>query len=283
MVERPPSPSPTVSILDKPIRMELVRIPAGEFLMGSDPTTDKDAYDDEGPQHAVYLSDFYIARTPVTNTQFAVFSEAQGYQTTAEREGFGWVWVGSKWERVKGANWRNPGGPETDIAGKEEHPVVQVSWHDAVAFCSWLSEVTGRPFRLPTEAEWEKAARGSTTGTGRGHLYPWGDALPSDKLCNFNTRVGSTTPVDAYLQGATPDTGMLDLAGNVWEWLADWYDADFYTNSPARNPVGPTSGQYRVLRGGSWNNSQRNIRAAVRYRRYPDLRNSNIGFRCACA
>ena len=183
--------------------------------------------DDEKPQHRVYLPDFYIARCPVTNAQFEAFAKTRGHKTTAEKQGFGWAWTGSKWEQVKGADWRHPGGPKTGIAQKADHPVVQVSWDDTVAFCQWLSEATGQPFHLPSEAEWEKAARGA-----KGRLYPWGNEPPTDKLCNFNMNVRDTTPVGAYPQGATPDTGILDLAGNVWEWCSDWYDANYYTDSP---------------------------------------------------
>ena len=152
-----PAP-PAIITLEKPIRLEFVRIPAGEFLMGSDPQKDKDAGDDEKPQHRVHLPDFCIGKVPVTNAQFEAFVKAWGHKTTAEKEGFGWGWTGSKWEQVKGADWRHPGGPKTGIAQKADHPVVQVSWEDAGAFCTWLSEATGQAFRLPAEAEWEKAA-----------------------------------------------------------------------------------------------------------------------------
>lgn len=270
------SAPPAVLTVDKPIRMELVRIPAGEFLMGSDPARDKDARDDEKPQHRVYLPDFYLARTPVTNAQFEAFVKSTRRRTTAEEAGFGWAWTGTKWEQVKGADWRHPGGPKTGIAQKADHPVVQVSWEDAAAFCQWLSEAAGGPFRLPSEAEWEKAARGAAA-----RLYPWGDEPPTDKLCNFNMNVRDTTPVGAYPGGATPVTGILDLAGNVWEWCSDWYDANYYTNSPERSPAGLASGQYRVLRGGSWDLDQWSVRAAVRNWDNPDFRNGYLGFRCA--
>ena len=160
---------PAIITLEKPIRLELVRIPAGGFLMGSDPAVDKDARDEEKPQHRVHLPDFYIGKVPVTNVQFEVFVKARSYKTTAEKAGSGTAWTGSKWDWVKGADWRHPGGPKTGIAQKADHPVVQVSWEDAVAFCTWLSEATGQA-RLPAEAEWEKATRGIS-----GRLYPWGN------------------------------------------------------------------------------------------------------------
>lgn len=278
MPEPTPQPSPAVLKLEDPVCMALVCIPAGEFLMGSDPAIDSHAGDAERPQHRVYLPDFYIAQAPVTNAQFETFVEKTGYRTTAEKEGFGWAWTGVGWDQVQGADWRHPRGPETGIAEKAAHPVVQVSWHDAVAFCQWLSKVTGRAFRLPTEAEWEKAARGAT-----GRLFPWGDEPPTDKLCNFNMNARDTTPVGAYPPGATPDFGILDLAGNVWEWCSDWYDASYYLHAPERSPTGPTTGQGRALRGGSWHNRQRYVRAAVRSRSAPDSWSDFVGFRCACS
>jgi formylglycine-generating enzyme required for sulfatase activity len=269
-----PTP-PAILTLEKPIRMELVRIPAGEFLMGSDPQKDKDAGDNEKPQHRVHLPDFYIGKAPVTNVQFEAFVRAKGHKTTAEKEGSGWALKGSEWEQVKGADWHHPGGPKTGIVQKADHPVVQVSWEDAGAFCTWLSEVSGQAFRLPTEAEWEKAARGTN-----GRLYPWGNEAPDASRCNFNREVGDTTPVDKYPTGATPDFGVLDMAGNVWEWCNDWYAADYYTNAPEHNPPGPPTGQYRVLRGGCWNYSQRFVRAAVRDRDSSAFGYDHIGFRC---
>ena len=120
---------------------------------------------------------------------------------------------------------------------KETHPVTHVTWDDAAAFCRWLSEATGQEFRLPTEAEWEKAARGTT-----GRLYPWGDEPPDKNRCNFNQNVGDTTPVGQYPRGATPDTGVLDLAGNVWEWCSDWYDARLLHQRAGAQPTGTAYG-----------------------------------------
>ncbi len=269
---------------------ETVLVPAGEFIMGStrkqvdeviqkcikrgnSKSDCKRWYECELPQHTVYVDSFEIAKYPVTVAQFEIFVKETGYRTTAEKEGSGWVWTG-KWEIRQGADWRHPHGPESDVREKAEHPVTQVSWRDAVAYCQWLSEKTGQTWRLPTEAEWEKAARGRD-----GRIYPWGNRQPDKSLCNYNMNVKDTTPVGRYPNGASP-YGALDMAGNVWEWVADWYDANYYANSPSRNPAGPDSGEYRVLRGGSWFSLDLNLRAAFRGGNNPDFRFDGNGFRC---
>ena len=177
-----------------PIAFDWVTIPAGEFLMGSDKTKDKLAYDDETPQHTVYLPEYRIARVPVTVAQFAAFMAANpGYRTTAEEQGSAWSYTGSEWKEIKGADWAHPRGPESDVRAKQDHPVTCVSWHDAVAFCKWAG------VRLPTEAEWEKAARGTD-----GRIWPWGNREPNSGVCNFNMTVGDTTPVGRYPDGKSP-------------------------------------------------------------------------------
>ena len=191
-----------------PIAFDWVTIPAGEFLMGSDKTKDKLAFDDETPQHTLHLPEYRIARVPVTVAQFAAFVGATGHKTTAEVQGSAWNWTGSKWEEIKGADWAHPRGPESDVRAKQDHPVTCVSWHDAVAFCKWAG------VRLPTEAEWEKAARGTD-----GRIWPWGNREPNSGVCNFNMTVGDTTPVGRYPDGKSP-YGLLDVAGNVWEWTS---------------------------------------------------------------
>ena len=264
--------------------MTLVCVPAGDFLMGST-DGDADAFDNEKPQHTVYLDAYWMDQTEVTNAMFAEFVAATGYRTTAEKEGTGWAYTGNGWDNVSGANWQHPSGPGSDLVGKEDHPVVQVSWDDAVAYCEWA----GR--ELPSEAEWEKAAR----GTG-GQIYPWGNTFDC-RLGNFDdeTVVDSyvvpggencdgypdASPVGAFPSGASP-YGALDMAGNVWEWTADWYDSDYYSSQTTwRNPVGPASGEYRVLRGGSWFDNSGYVRAALRLWLPPDFRlNYLLGFRC---
>ncbi len=261
----------------QPFEPELILIPAGEFLMGSDPEKDKNAQDDEQPQHRLYLPDFYIAKTPVTNAQFAAFVKASGYRTTAEEQGEGWAWTGQKWDTVKGANWQHPRGPQSDITAKSDHPVVQVSWHDAVAYCRWLARATGRPYRLPTEAEWEKAARGPELAEGR--IYPWGNKWETGRCNSDEAGVGDTSPVGAYPNGASP-YGVLDMAGNVWEWCATkWqkaYPYEVKEDEWMGDYLAGTDG--RVLRGGSWFNLSL-ARCAYRYGFSPGGRFSVSGFR----
>ncbi|MFB0534923.1 MAG: SUMF1/EgtB/PvdO family nonheme iron enzyme [Anaerolineae bacterium] len=249
----PAKPTPDVLTLTSPIHLELVRVPAGEFLMGSDPVKDKDADDREQPQHRVYLSEFYIGKTQVTNAQYAAFVKATKCKAPTH------------WNRGK------------IPSGKENHPVVNVSWDDAVAFCQWLSPETGKPFRLPTEAEWEKAARGTD-----GCIYPWGNGQPTAKLCNFEDNVYETTPVGRYSPQGDSPYGCADMAGNVWEWCADWFDEQEYQHrakSVVKDPQGPKKGTFRVLRGGALDRDLRDVRCAFRDGDAPDDRYGDVGFR----
>jgi formylglycine-generating enzyme required for sulfatase activity len=224
--------------------IEFVFVPAGEFVMGS---PNGEGNDKERPQHTVSLDSYWIGKTEVTNAQYARCVEAGGCPAPDNN-----VWN------------------ESSFA---QHPVTDVSWEDAVVYAQWLTGQSGLTVRLPTEAEWEKAARGTD-----GRPYPWGNTDPSDRLLNYDRNVGSTTPVGIYPAGASP-YGALDMAGNVWEWVADWYDSGYYKQSPARNPTGPESGNDRVLRGGSWFNNSTGVRAAFRNRLVPDFRHYDVGFR----
>jgi len=258
------------------VQMGFMRIPAGEFLMGSDPKVDKLAFDDEQPQRKVHLDGYWMGKTPVTVAQFRQFVAATAHKTQAERQGYGWHWNGSEWQKVAGADWAHPTGPASQA--EVTHPVVQVSWEDAAAFCAWASQVTQREVRLPTEAEWEKAARGTD-----GRIYPWGNEKPDARRCNFGMNVKSTTPVGQYSSQGDSPYGCVDMAGNVWEWCADWYDEGYYKTAPSRNPRGPQKGHYRVLRGGSWLDSGRAVRCAYRGRIAPTFMDDGGGFRCVVA
>jgi formylglycine-generating enzyme required for sulfatase activity len=254
-------------------------IPAGIFLMGS-----RDKAPDEAPVHEVAVGAFWIDRREVTVAEFGRFIAATRYRTEAERFGWSAVFdrVRGEWTRVDGADWRHPEGPGS--AGASEEPVTQVSWNDAEAFARWAGK------RLPTEAEWEYAARGGLAG----RTYAWGDELRPGGRMMANWWQG-TFPVrdtgeDGY-RGRAPvgrfppnGYGLYDVIGNVWEWVADWYDPVYYRRSPRRDPRGPDRGTERVMRGGSWMCSENfcsNYRVASRSRATSDSGLDNVGFRCA--
>jgi formylglycine-generating enzyme required for sulfatase activity len=249
----PGAPAPPDRRVHEKTSIELIRIPAGPFLYGSaDSNTMAD--DDEKPQRLVELPEYWIGRYPVTNAQFARFAQAATYKTTAEREGWSWTLRVIESYRTEGADWRHPHGPESSISGKDDHPVVQVSWDDAQAFCDWAG------LALPTEEQWEKAARGSD-----GRLWPWGDVSPTPQLCNFNRNVGDTTPAGQYSPKGDSPYGCADMAGNVREWTASWYREN----------------ETRALRGGAWGSVAKLTRAADRNNMDPRLRYNFLGFRVA--
>ena len=228
-----------------------ITIPAGEFWMGSD---EKDSYasSEEKPLHKVFVSEFRIAPTPVTNEQYQLYIQATGAKAPQ--------------------HWKN-GQPPQD---KLDHPVVYVSWEDAQKYCQWLSKQTGKAVRLPTEAEWEKAARGEQDK----RIYPWGDEFDKTK-CNTNeSGIGGTSSVGRFPNGASP-YDCLDMSGNVWEWTQDWFDEAYYQHSPEKDPQGPDDGDYRSVRGGSFWYDQRFARVADRLRYTPGFVSGLIGFRCA--
>jgi formylglycine-generating enzyme required for sulfatase activity len=243
----PPQPVSTqVSAVDG---MVMVYIPSSTFIMGST-DADADAGDEEKPQRIVYLRAFWIDRYEVTNAMYARCVR-DGVCPPPQMPG----------SKTRAAYFDEP--------GYENYPVIYVSWEEARKYCEWA----GR--RLPTEAEWEKASRGV-----EGQIYPWGDQPPVGNLANFGGKVGDTSRAGSYPDGASP-YGVLDMAGNVLEWVADWYGADYYASSADNNPGGPPSGEFRVLRGGSWFNMARSMRSAFRLWNYPDVRTDTIGFRCA--
>jgi formylglycine-generating enzyme required for sulfatase activity len=213
---------------------------------------------DEQPVHAVARDGFWIDRTEVTNARFAAFLNERGNQA----EG------GATWLELEDEDCliEQVGGEFQPKSGYADHPVVEVSWYGAAAYCGWAGA------RLPTEAEWEYAARGPD-----GYVYPWGDGAPTCELAQFRGCSGSTVPVGSLPEGASW-CGALDMAGNVWEWVADWYER--YPSGRQMNPVGPPSGERRVLRGGSWDSGQRIVRAANRDHFAPDNRLIFVGFRC---
>jgi sulfatase modifying factor 1 len=251
---------------------EMVFVPPGEFIMGSINGTP-----DETPVRQVYLDGYYIGKYEVTNKEFAAFVKDRNYVTWAERTRKGCVPERGKWKNVPGADWRHPRGPATFLDGLDNHPVVQVSWNDANEYCAWLSQKTGYRYRLPTEAEWEKASRGADART-----WPWGNTYPEIWANVAGDYDGHefTAPVGSFQQNVSP-YGCYDMAGNVWEWCSDWYSGSYYQKAPARSPQGPTSGIGRVIRGGSFYYfaSYLGARCSNRGIFPPDAADCNLGFR----
>ena len=262
---------------------EMVFVPAGKFIMGtSDAQLEKivqgisrlrEQFRHEQPQHTVYLDSFYIDKYEITNAQFERFVNATSYVTDAEREGWGYVWEGfDVWPRISGADWRHPVGPGSGIRNRMDHPVVQTSYRDAVVYAKWAGK------RLATEAEWEKAARGTD-----GRIFPWGNTWLSTRLNSLEAGPYTTTAVGSYPEGASP-YGALDMAGNIWEWVEDWYHPTWYDRPPnVSNPRGPNQGKHRVFRGACWMNKRTVARCSHRdnYVSIPSFRVQLGGFRCA--
>lgn len=241
-------------------RVTMIYIPGGDFTMGS---TNGEV--DESPPHLVQVEGFWLDRFEVTNAAFQQFVQETGYRTDAEKAGWGSLWRDRQWNRVDGLDWRHPSNPSQGLSAMMDHPVVQVSWNDAQAFCRWAGG------RLPSEAEWEFAARGS-----QGRTYPWGNQYDSSRL---NAASGGTVPVGRYETGKSA-CGAYDLAGNVWEWVNDWYQDDYYGTSPRVNPSGPNTGTHKGLRGGAWDLTGGDSRSTDRGALPPDGRGDTVGFRC---
>jgi formylglycine-generating enzyme required for sulfatase activity len=268
------------------IKLDRARFQMGTEYPGGFPE------DGEGPVRPVYIDGIYMDRAPVTNEQFAEFVRATAYVTEAERFGWSFVFQGQSgqapadlpwWRKVDGAKWSAPEGLDTSIGLRLDHPAAHVSWNDAAAYAAWAGK------RLPTEAEWEFAARGGLEQK----LYPWGDELTPDGVHRCNVWQGEfpvhdsgedgytgTSPVDAYPANGF---GLLTITGNVWEWCSDWFSPDFHQAATRVNPVGPAIGRSKVMKGGSFlcHASYCNrYRVAARTSNTPDSSCSNIGFRC---
>jgi sulfatase modifying factor 1 len=251
--ERIPAPeaiSPTIVERREPVEPELILIPAGKFLMGSDPKKDKFSNKDEWPRHTLFLPNYYLAKTQVTNAQYAAFVSATDYKRPGH-------WKG----------WKPP-------KGKDDHPVVYVTWYDAVAYCNWLAQVTGKAYRLPSEAEWEKGARGTD-----GWIYPWGNQWDLKRCNSREDGPGDTTPVGAYPEGTSP-YGLQDMAGNVWEWCRSLYKPYPYNAKDGREDT-ETEG-LRVVRGGAFY-VESYIRCAYRNGYNPLIPDMALGFRVCVA
>jgi formylglycine-generating enzyme required for sulfatase activity len=275
----------------------MVEIPGGTFWMGSE---DSLSYpeDGEGPLREVEVSAFWIDSCAVTNAQFGAFVDEVGYRTEAERFGWSFVFGGLLpddfppteavaqapwWRKVEQADWCHPEGPQSSLEGRFEHPVVHVTWNDAQAYCVWAGK------RLPTEARWERAARG---GLDR-KAFPWGDELEPGGEHRMNvwqgTFPGRNTLADGFLGLAPVNTfepnafGLHNMTGNVWEWTADWFHPSFRQRDRRHDPEGPRRGTHRVQKGGSYlchHSYCRRYRVAARQGNTPDSSTGNIGFRC---
>jgi sulfatase modifying factor 1 len=277
---------------------DMVQLDGGRFLMGSE-DADCIPADGEGPVREVRLDPFYLDRHTITNQQFTEFVSATGYTTEAERFGWSFVFQGHLkerlaamvhppklrwWFKIDGADWRHPEGPDSSLAGRENYPVVQVSWNDAAEYAKWARK------RLPTEAEWEYAARGGLEQK----RFPWGDELTPEgrHLCNIwqgdfpevdlaEDGYSGPAPVDAFPPNGY---GLQVITGNTWEWCADWFSPDYHLMATRENPIGPAGGSTRAMRGGSYlcHASYCNrYRVAARTQNTPDSATTNIGFRCA--
>lgn len=252
------------------IEPEMVRVPAGYFWLGSD-ESDPDALEEESPRHWLYLPEFWIGRYPVTVAQFAAFVKDTGYTTTSTNIVTGWWWppLPGHWQPLR---------------GKDDHPMTWLSWYDAIAYCRWLSEGTDRRYTLPSEAEWEKAARGDD-----GRIYPWGDEWNPDRCNASEGRIGDTTPVGFYSPRGDSPYGCADMGGNAWEWTRSLWGKDYgipvfrypYASTDGREDTGAPREIQRIIRGGSFTSDRLFVRCAFRLSYRPRDGYLGIGFRVA--
>ena len=253
--------------------LDVARIPAGEFLMGAE-----DGEEDERPAHRAYLDEFHIGTHPVTNAEYARFVKDTGHPSPAIRALPLMVSgpVEADFRALASKYFWNNGTPPE---GRDHHPVTLIGFEDANAYCAWLAGKTNRPVRLPTEAEWEKAARGGLEG----RKFPWGDTLDA-AFAHFLPHTDAKAERGTAAVGTYPANGfkLHDVAGNVWEWVSDWYAPNYYSRAQYLNPQGPESGLMRLVRGGAWVNADgRYLRCAYRHKIPPDSYAYSIGFRVA--
>ena len=254
------------------VMIEMVAIKGGTFQMGSN-----DGEPNEKPVHTVTLSDFSIGKTEVTVAQFKIFIDATSYRTDADEYGGSNLWTGSEWKLTPNVNWRCDVSGKIRNSNEYDHPVIHVSWNDAVAFCEWLKQKTGKAYRLPTEAEWEFAAGGSERDRTKWAGTNSESSLGNYAWCGANSKA-TTCSVGTKLPNKF---GLYDMSGNVWEWCSDLYSPDYYAKSPQINPKGPSSGLYNVNRGGGWINVASSCRVAGRRAVIPFNRSFFLGFRLA--
>ncbi len=272
------------------IEPRLVTIPQGEFRMGSSREQieelqrrfydiEEELFAREVPQNTVYLEEYSIGQYPITNAEFKLFVKDTGYVTTAEKKGLGVVFT-PEFVEAEDADWKHPLGQGSDVSQKESHPVVQVSWYDAIEYCKWLSEKTGESFRLPTEAEWEKAARGAD-----GRIFPWGDKW-KPTIVNVEYRLKDTSPVGRFSPDSDSPYGCADMCGNVFEWTSTttgsydpWPSKYRYPYNADDGREDPTLDTRRIGRGGSYSRGEVYCRTTFRFADLPSDRYSAQGFR----
>ncbi|MBI4682107.1 MAG: formylglycine-generating enzyme family protein [Nitrospirae bacterium] len=260
----------------------MVLVKGGCFQMGD---IFRDVPSSEKPVHEVCVNDFYLGKYEVTVGEFRQFVKAAGYKTEAEQQDGCHSWVGDGTEeKIRDHNWNNPGFPQT-----EKDPVVCISWNDANNYIQWLNKNKGTKYRLPTEAEWEYAARSG----GKTYIYSWGNDTPSGNVADesakkelsglniwkgYNDGYAYTAPVGSFMPN---ELGIYDMSGNVYEWVLDWQEDDYYRHSPRSNPKGPDKGKYKILRGGAWDLQPDTARSTSRYWNEAGARAVCMGFRLA--
>lgn len=255
-------------IVSNSLIIPMIYVEGGTFQMGS--TT---GFPDEQPVHSVALSNYAISKYEITVNNFKAFIDDTSYQTDADKTGGSYVWDGSNWSLKSGVNWRYSAAGILRVIDEYNHPVIHVSWNDAVAYCIWLSTKMGKTCRLPTEAEWEYASRGGKFS--KGYTYS-GSNIFEDVALSVSNSIYMTHPVG---QKVANELGIYDMSGNVWEWCSDWYGT--YAASSQTNPTGASSGTRRILRGGRWNSDPQYSRVVHRNHNTPDNRDNGIGFRVA--
>jgi len=265
------------------VTIEMIKMNGGSFIMGinADSLKRRDNQSDEIPAHEVVLSDYYIGTYEVTVAQFKKFIDETGYKTDADKNGGSYVWGRGFWEIKKGTNWRCGVKGEVLDESEFENPVIHVSWNDAVAFCKWLKHKTGEDFRLPTEAEWEYAAKGGDES--RGYEFSGGDDVYDVGWYWYNSYdVGEEDPdfgIHPVGRKQSNEIGLYDMSGNAAEWCHDIYGS--YVAGSQINPTGEDDGDYHILRGGSWFDREENCKSTSRENLVAHSRRFNSGFRIA--
>jgi sulfatase modifying factor 1 len=287
--------SATLAAVSKSIPTNFVLIRGGEFTMGSPESEpgvalikavwQKLGIEYSETQHQVRLSSFYMSKYAVTVAEFRRFVEATAYRTDAEKEGRSFVFSNGEVKAADGVNWRHGVSGTLRPQSEENHPVLHVSWNDAVAYCRWMTKKTGKQFRLPTEAEREYACRAGTLSPfNTGENLTTAQANYNGNYPYNNNQKGiyreNTVPVNSF---APNGWGLYNMHGNVFEWCSDWYSATYYDECKAKgtvtNPSGPATVSYRVIRGGSWFSFAESCRSAYRRSLTPVYRSNNVGFR----